>query len=456
MKSARVRRTGDDTDGAKPTIPVTNTLRAGIKTLIRKHAGNKVAVDTYNKGVQSCLSFDEIEAQIQNKTGNKVTFLTPRNAPYFRLIPSDCAIPGAAESIMDEYGEDKGDSNGRQLYRLPVELVMDDVDTSFPEYFVAWKGTGRFRWSWPDPENDGELMCMKYEDVVGQKGNRWAPTAATVDRQCDPDECPIYACGDCKHNASLYFVVCRHEYGIFQLTFSSKNSARGIFEQMELVKNMHGQIRGTLAPIKDEAGNNRPLWWLTKEEAEVHRMENGKIKKVKQWLIRLTPDMQGMAMYKSLTNDKLDKLSGPESVKQIEAHIEKEVIEHNEPKVDKESELTQIRGLRIWVSQTMKTFNPPWSAEDLASWLDRSGFVNEDMSNLNSLQEIKKDLENLKANAPEREETKARTTNRPEPKEDQIEVTKTTEIKTEDPPISNPGDFIDEKTGEIVEEDLPF
>ena len=106
-------------------IPIGGKIRAGIKVLTKKAAGEPRAKAIYDQGVAAGQSYEQIERAITEALPNLKTPLVPRNVPWFTVRAQDFPNPEIAAQILEAYGEDRGE--GRHLYRFPVVFPSDSA-----------------------------------------------------------------------------------------------------------------------------------------------------------------------------------------------------------------------------------------------------------------------------------------------------------------------------------------
>ena len=88
-------------------IPTGGKIRAGIKVLTKKAAGEPKAKAIYDQGVAAGQSFEQIERAIAEALPNLKTPLVPRNVPWFTVRAQDFPNPDIARDILEAYGEDR-------------------------------------------------------------------------------------------------------------------------------------------------------------------------------------------------------------------------------------------------------------------------------------------------------------------------------------------------------------
>jgi hypothetical protein len=137
---------------------------------------------------------------------------------------------------------------------------------------------------------------MKRVEVAPDKTarKRWGGRPTEAERPCDPNNCALFAKGECKHIGSLAFWVPGVTgTGVIDLTFTSIYASLGIAETLEMVRAGLGRISGL--------HNGKPIFWLSKGRERVSRMnwETGRPEKTDQWIIRL--EASGLDMVQVLS-----------------------------------------------------------------------------------------------------------------------------------------------------------
>lgn len=431
MQSARVKRTATETVVTQSAPIVVGQVDPGIQALTPAAIQNiENAQQIYDQGVEAGASFDSIMATLR-QVNPKFTKrpLAPKNVPYFRVIQEDFAAPGAAEKIMELYGEDRGDGNGRQLYSFPILLPSDDLDFFFQESFKAWKSKELFRWSSETPDG---LKCTRKQDITQDKSKRrrWGQRPDEFIRDCDPNDCDIFENGECEHYGTLYFWIYRIPgIGLIKMEFKSKNASHGISEIVELALSGLGSIKGTR--------NGKPIFTISKTLENVSHVDWGKgsVARRRQYIIRM--DASGIDMGEIMAQQELGapekrlELTGPgefpydDNTGPIESGAEEPDIAYPgsfnrlahepEPNMDKEvnpdaeievsvtpmpvEDKTQALRSTLW--GIIQGFNPPWQAEDLQEWLAGNEYTKESVHDPEKLQEI---IGKLQAVEPEPEQ----------------------------------------------------
>ncbi len=388
--TARVTMTGALHEAMRPTqqrIMVSGKVRPGIKVLTQKAAQVKGAQEIYDLGVSDGRSFESIEAALKAVTGMPPYPLTPRNAPYFRVLQEDFKTPGAAQAIMDAYGEDRGE--GRQLYSFPVVFPSDDISMIFREQFESWKATELFRWS----ENG---QCMRRAEIKVDRSRRrhWGGRPVESCGPCRPNQCDLFANGQCHHVGSLYFWVPGVTgAGLIELNFTSIYASLGIVETLTFVQETIGSIKGT--------HRGRPIFRVSKTEENVSQIdwEAGKAKRQRQYIITL--DASGIDMVEFVSGEAPIKIPlpskaqdpitkpGASDVEPPQAAAETAIgtdpaqgdanppvdtppvnpeVVADQAKTPKNQDQS-VRDLRRQLAAVMKEYDPPMAGDQLKSWL---------------------------------------------------------------------------------------
>jgi hypothetical protein len=329
MKSARVSRNlgalaEHQNLAASRRLPVAGKIRPGIKVPTAKAAQIPGLVERYTALTAEGHAFDSIANMLKNEIKGCPGYpLAPRNAAYFSVRQCDFTTAGAAQAIMDRYGEVRPGDPEKRLYAFPVIFPSDDLDLIFREQFEAWKASELHRWSEPDP-NTGELMCMRRAQVAPDKSNRrrWGGRPLEAERLCDPNDCQLFAAGECKHVGTLNFWVPGVPgVGVVSMTFTSLYASMGVAEILDMVRMGLGRVSG-LTPSGD------PIFWISKRHERVSRMnwETGRPEKNHHWIIQL--EASGLDMAKALSGHVA--LSAPESQTRVALAAPSVVSEHNQ------------------------------------------------------------------------------------------------------------------------------
>lgn len=270
-------------------IPTGGKIRAGIKVLTKKAAGEPKAQAIYEQGVAAGHSFEQIERAITEALPDLKTPLVPRNVPWFTVRAQDFPNPEIAREILDAYGEDRGE--GRRLYRFPVVFPSDYWQTVMPHELAAWGTHEKHYWS--QYSADGRVRhCMCHAPVpvddTGRRTIRLFGGRKTMIREdngglCDPEPCREYQLRQCNLTGRfLFFIPGIRSISAFELhtnSFYAMNAAIQKFETVGFLRG--GRISGFL-------DRQRTPFYLTKKLMEVaHIDEQGRAVRVLQWIIDL-------------------------------------------------------------------------------------------------------------------------------------------------------------------------
>lgn len=379
--------TGALHDAMRPTqqrIMVSGKIRPGIKVLTQKAAQVNGAKEIYDLGVADGRSFESIEQALKSVTGIPAYPLTPRNAAYFRVLQEDFKTPLAAKTIMDAYGEDRGE--GRQLYSFPVVFPSDDISMIFREQFESWKATELFRWS----ENG---QCMRRAEIQVDRSRRrhWGGCPVESCGPCRPNNCDLFAGGQCHHVGSLYFWIPGVTgAGLIELGFTSIYASLGIVETLNFVQETLGRIKGT--------HQGRPIFRISKTEENVSQIdwEAGKAKRQRQYIITL--DASGIDMVAIASGDgesagismsalglrpravvepipqsieppPIVTADAPNDAQSEQPAQQAEQQEVSPPAENAKPAKTGVRDLRRQLAAVMKEYDPPMTGDQLKAWL---------------------------------------------------------------------------------------
>jgi hypothetical protein len=270
-------------------IPTGGKIRAGIKVLTKKAAGEPKAKAIYEQGVAAGQSFEQIERAIAEALPDLKTPLVPRNVPWFTVRAQDFPNPEIAREILDAYGEDRGE--GRRLYRFPVVFPSDYWQTVMPHELAAWGTHEKHYWS--QYSADGRVRhCMCHAPVpvddTGRRTIRLFGGRKTMIREdngglCEPEACREYQQRQCNLTGRfLFFIPGIRSISAFELhtnSFYAMNAAIQKFETVGFLRG--GRISGFL-------DRQRTPFYLTKKLMEVaHIDEQGRAVRVPQWIIDL-------------------------------------------------------------------------------------------------------------------------------------------------------------------------
>ncbi len=262
-------------------IPTGGKIRAGIKVLTKKAAGEPKAKAIYDQGVAAGQSFEQIERAIAEALPNLKTPLVPRNVPWFTVRAQDFPNPEIAREILDAYGEDRGE--GRRLYRFPVVFPSDYWQTVMPHELAAWGTHEKHYWS--QYSADGRVRhCMCHAPVpvdgTGRRTIRLFGGRKTVIREdngglCDPETCREYQQRQCNLTGRfLFFIPGIRSISAFELPTNSFYAMNAAIQKFETV----GFLRG--GRISGFLDRQRTPFYLTKQLMEVAHIDE-------QWIIDL-------------------------------------------------------------------------------------------------------------------------------------------------------------------------
>ena len=264
-------------------------IRAGIKVLSRRAAGEARAREIYERGLREGHSFDRIEQLLAEALPQLKHPLVPRNVPWFTVRAQDFAHPALAQQLLDAYGEDRGE--GRHLYRFPVVFPSDHWQTVMPHELAAW-GTHDKRY-WSAYSADGRVRhCMCHApvpvDPQGRRairvfGGRKAVMRDANGGVCEPEACREYQQRECNLSGRfLFFVPGIRSLSAFELHTSSFYAMNAAIQKFETVAFLRG---GRISGFLDR---QRTPFSLSKRLMEVsHIDEQGEAVRVPQWIIEL-------------------------------------------------------------------------------------------------------------------------------------------------------------------------
>ncbi len=270
-------------------IPTAGKIRAGIKVLSKRAAGEPRACEIYERGLRDGQSFGRIEQALSDALPQLKNPLVPRNVPWFTVRAADFANPLLAQQLLDAYGEDRGE--GRHLYRFPVVFPSDHWQTVMPHELAAWGSHDKRYWS--EYSADGRVRhCMRHApvplDTQGRRAIRVFGGRKAVMREanggvCEPEACPEYQQRECNLSGRfLFFVPGIRSLSAFELhtnSFYAMNAAIQKFETVGFLRG--GRISGFL-------DRQRTPFYLSKRLMEVsHIDEHGIAVRVPQWIIEL-------------------------------------------------------------------------------------------------------------------------------------------------------------------------
>lgn len=290
---------------ASARIPTAGKIRAGIKVLSRRAAGEPRACEIYERGLRDGQSFDRIEQALADALPQLKNPLVPRNVPWFAVRPADFANPVLAHELLDAYGEDRGD--GRHLYRFPVVFPSDHWQTVMPHELAAWGSQDKRYWS--EYSADGRVRhCMCHApvplDTQGRRAVRLFGGRKAVLREanggiCEPEACREYQQRECNLSGRfLFFVPGIRSLSAFELHTSSFYAMNAAIQKFETV----GFLRG--GRISGFLDRQRTPFFLSKRLMEVsHIDEQGIAVRVPQWIIELEAPVDVCALLRDREDD---------------------------------------------------------------------------------------------------------------------------------------------------------
>ena len=284
-------------------IPTAGKIRAGIKVLTKRAAGEPRACEIYERGLRDGHSFDRIEQALAEALPQLKNPLVPRNVPWFTVRAQDFGNPALARELLDAFGEDRGE--GRRLYRFPVVFPSDHWQTVMPHELAAWGSHDKRFWS--EYSADGRVrhcMCHAPVDAQGRRAVRLFGGRKTVTREtnggvCEPESCREYQQRECNLTGRfLFFVPGIRSLSAFELhtnSFYAMNAAIQKFETVAFLRG--GRISGFL-------DRQRTPFFLSKRLMEVsHIDEQGRAVRVPQWIIELEAPVDVSALLRDREDD---------------------------------------------------------------------------------------------------------------------------------------------------------
>lgn len=313
--------TGMSVLGEKQTrIPVGGSISPGIMVLTATGKQHPKAQAIYDAGVKAGKPWKAIERELMDACGFEKSPLTPKNVSYFTVRPSDFTAPEAAAAIMKLYGEDGPE--GFRLYRFPVIFPVDAWPAVMPHGLHCYTKSELVYWS--EYGADGKRYCYTRAPVpidaqskraLRQFGGR--PVVPRTDLNaaglCTPEKCPEYQARRCNLDGSFIFYVPgipgMSAVELPTRSFYSLDPARTKFEMVAYLRG--GKISGTV--------DSKPIFYITKKQQEVVMLDDqGKPKKVKQWLIVLEADIDMTRMFQA-SEQKALEAGGARAVAMLEA-----------------------------------------------------------------------------------------------------------------------------------------
>jgi len=290
---------------ASARIPIAGKIRAGIKVLSKRAAGEPRACEIYERGLCDGHSFGRIEQALADALPQLKNPLIPRNVPWFTVRAADFANPVLAQELLDAYGEDRGE--GRHLYRFPVVFPSDHWQTVMPHELASWGANDKRYWS--EYSADGRVRhCMCHApvplDTQGRRAVRLFGGRKAVMREanggvCEPEACREYQQRECNLSGRfLFFVPGIRSLSAFELhtnSFYAMNAAIQKFETVGFLRG--GRISGFL-------DRQRTPFYLSKRRMEVsHIDEQGIAVRVPQWIIELEAPVDVCALLRDREDD---------------------------------------------------------------------------------------------------------------------------------------------------------
>ena len=263
----------------------TARVRPGIKVpnkALRALAGaNPAVASILALQVSGAMTSSEAEKQIKSYAPDMKYMFSPKNAPYYTVRPGDFSCEGThmAATLLELYGEDRGDGSGKQLWRIPMTFTDSEIDKVFPAKFSSHVH------GFYSEDVNGVQQCMSLPEIVkGQRAGRkkFMPRKPVSRGECDPALCPQFGAGECTFRGTLRF----HVPGIvgikpFEMTTGSSNASEDIYLQLKEVIDKMGYL-----PRKKPDG--QPIFWLTKTLKEKTYYDDAEVKRTgMQWV----PDM---------------------------------------------------------------------------------------------------------------------------------------------------------------------
>lgn len=303
MKSARVSDNAhrlDERVQQSQRIPTSGRIKAGIQIPYGVAAKQKDLVEAYNEGVSLGASFDDIKKHMQAIPGCPKTPLRPTNPAYFRAIQDDFDTPGAAQKLLDLYGEQRRGDPAKRIYTFPIAFATEDFDEVFIESFEAWKASGCTNWSEVVPGNPN-MQCMTRKEAEKSQRQRWGGREIVSVRDCEPNRCEKFLSGACVHWGSLLGYIDQIEgAGPIECKFRSIYAAMGIMQTLDLVRRGLGHISGT--------HEGQPIFWVSKVLKNISRINplSGKPERADHWLVRLsTPNISMVDLMREAEKSRL-------------------------------------------------------------------------------------------------------------------------------------------------------
>jgi len=276
----------------RATAPIGGRIRPGVKILTARAAKIPRVAEIYRAGIAAGKDFDAIETEIRAAVPGVGGVFRPTNTPYFTVWARDFNVPETAAALLARFGSDRGEGEGRQLYRFPVMFHADDPDVILPHALRCW-GAGQLHY-WSEYTPSGTLTCREYVPIrvvdgkreIKPFGGRKTQPRADTDGVCNPEACREYQFEECKLNGGLRFYIpgipSLHPFELPTTSWYSLSNIRRTLK--ELAHACGGRVSGYLY--------GEHTFWITKRQQAVSRItEEGKVVRDLQWLIVLEADI---------------------------------------------------------------------------------------------------------------------------------------------------------------------
>lgn len=302
----------------QPQLPIAGIIRAGIQAMTQEGAKVPELRKIYEDGVAAGASFKDILKRGQEhpkcpqRNGRPLWWLRPTNVPYFTVRQTDFpGISGAADSIMDLYGEVRDGDPERRLYSFPVVFPTDVLDIVFKEEFSEFNSTGA-RVHWSQMSTDGVLKCVQYAQLKaeGKSARKQlfdARRQTEIRCDCEPDSCEFFGAGKCAHYGSLFFWIPGiNSEGVIRLTFKSVYTKLAVYDTLTRI---HDQVLGRISGLYRDS----PIFRIGKRHQSLPRVNlaEGKTERSDQWIVHLSAP--GVNVIEALSGrGEQDALAAPE------------------------------------------------------------------------------------------------------------------------------------------------
>lgn len=273
------------TEAPRNRVPIAGTIYPGAKVLTKKNAAVAAYSEIYRKGIEEGKSFSVIERELE-QAGAGRNPLRMLNLPYFRVREADFRDPANARKLLTMYGKEKATGAGQKLRlrRFPIMFPVDDEEVILPHSLTAYAAnTIRFF----SRNRDGARHCMtlaarpNFGRTFGGRQEVVNPERST----CDPEQCRVYADGDCNLTGHFQFYVPGIAgAGMLRVPTRSFYSIDEALTQLRIVRALRGSVAGLI--------EGRPIFYLSKELREVSWLSPEGPKRVEQYLIVLTADVE--------------------------------------------------------------------------------------------------------------------------------------------------------------------